>query len=136
MNLETQEKRTRLLLTDIVWIFQHFCVRVFTLFSVKMKIKLPYSRKFSYNIVNLSIICFKLDLNYNPDWLKWISRRFLRNDKLFDLENYFLKIIISGGNLMRSDFDHSNLFFFYNQYSVNIEHQLKSKLVRPVFYIW
>ena len=33
---------------------------------------------------------------------------------------------------MRSDFDYSNLFQSEKQHSVNIQHQSKSKLARPV----
>ena len=36
--------------------------------------------------------------------------------------------LLSGGNLTRSDFEHLSLFQSYKQDSVNIEHQLKSKL--------
>ena len=36
--------------------------------------------------------------------------------------------LLSGGNLARSDLEHLSLFQSYKQDSVNIEHQLKSKL--------
>ena len=36
--------------------------------------------------------------------------------------------LLSGGNLTRSDFEHLSLFPSYKQDSVNIEHQLISKL--------
>ena len=36
--------------------------------------------------------------------------------------------LLSGGNLTRRDFEHLSLFQSYKQDSVNIEHQLKSKL--------
>ena len=36
--------------------------------------------------------------------------------------------LLSGGNLTRSDFEHLSLFQIYEQDSVNIEHQLNSKL--------
>ena len=40
--------------------------------------------------------------------------------------------LLSVGNLRRSNFDHSNVSQSYKQLSVNIEHQLKSKLAWPV----
>ena len=39
--------------------------------------------------------------------------------------------LLGGGNLTRSDFDHSNLFQSQKQHSVNIEHCLKSKSLNP-----
>ena len=41
--------------------------------------------------------------------------------------------LLRGRNLMRSDFNHSNLFQCLKQHSVNIEHQLKSKLAWRVY---
>ena len=37
-------------------------------------------------------------------------------------------LLLSGGNLTRSDFEHLSFFQSYKQDSVNTEHQLKSKL--------
>ena len=44
-------------------------------------------------------------------------------------ENWWGNIFLTGyGNLMRNDFDNRNLFQSENQHSVNIDHQLISKL--------
>ena len=37
-------------------------------------------------------------------------------------------ILLGGGDLMRSDFDHLNFFQSEKQHSVHIDYQLKSKL--------
>ena len=45
------------------------------------------------------------------------------------MEVLLREILLSdGGNLIGSNFDHSNLFQSQKQHSVNIEHRLKSKL--------
>ena len=99
---ETKHKWATLLLIDLTWIFHYFCMRVFLLFSSLEKRELPYSRKFSYYILNFSISYFSYVLNYNPDWLNWIPRKFLKNDKLFDLEICNVKLKYNGINFIKA----------------------------------
>ena len=41
--------------------------------------------------------------------------------------------LLGGGNITKSEFDHSNLFRSQKQHSVNIKHWLQSKLACPVY---
>ena len=55
------------------------------------KMQWPCTRKFSNNtLFNL----VQLIHNYTPDWRKYIPRKFLKNDKLFNLETYCAKLKI------------------------------------------
>ena len=49
------------------------------------KRELSFSQKFSYNILNFHMTYSSLVHNYTPDWLNAIPRKYLENDKLFDL---------------------------------------------------
>ena len=61
-------------------------------FRLKKNRESPYSCKFSHNILSLCISYFSKVQNEIPHWLNWIPRKFLKNDKLFDLEIYNVKL--------------------------------------------
>ena len=100
--LEMKHKCATLLSIDLTWIFHYFCMRVFVLFSPLKKRELPYSRKFSYYILNICISCFNYILNCTPDWLNWIPLKFLENDKLFDLEICNVKLKYNDINFLKA----------------------------------
>ena len=64
--------------------------------------KPPYSEKFSQDILNFCISCFSEVHNYTPDWLNLIAGKFLKNDKLFDLEIYDVKLKYTEINFIKA----------------------------------